>query len=76
MAEQIDYRGYKITAESYQDDETGKWVPRAVIESLGIGSGEVPLDQMPMSWEQEFDTARQAEDYALDGAKFYIDSYF
>lgn len=59
-------------ANSYQDDETGKWIPYADIAPID----ESPNDPLPMSWEREFDTQQEADDFALDGAQFYIDQNF
>ncbi|MDX1608293.1 MAG: hypothetical protein R3251_03735 [Candidatus Spechtbacterales bacterium] len=69
--EEIEYNGYKIISESYQDEETGKWVPSAVVLPTSESS---PNSEMPMSWEREFDTRQEAEDFATEGAQFYIDN--
>lgn len=70
--EEISHKGYKIVTESYEDDETGKWVPRALITPLD----EAANSEMPMNWEREFDTQLQADDFALEGAQLYIDNHY
>ncbi|MEX0877454.1 MAG: hypothetical protein WDZ40_01160 [Candidatus Spechtbacterales bacterium] len=72
MAEEIEYKGYKITSQSYQDDESGKWVPSVLI----VPMDEAQNSEMPMSWEREFDEQAEADDFALEGAQFYVDSYY
>lgn len=72
MAEEIEFRGYRIAANSYQDDENGKWIPHADIMPLD----ESQNDPMPMSWEREFSTQLEADDYALESAQLYISSTF
>ncbi|MEX0869905.1 MAG: hypothetical protein WDZ39_00560 [Candidatus Spechtbacterales bacterium] len=70
MAEELDYKGYKITANSYKDEESGLWVPRASVTSID----EAQISEMPLSWEREFDTGQQADDFALESAQIHIDT--
>jgi hypothetical protein len=72
MAEEIEFRGYRITANSYQDDMSGKWIPYADIMPIA----DTPNDPLPMSWEREFDTQLEADDYALESAELYISATF
>lgn len=73
MAEEIEYKGYNIATDSYKDDESGLWVPRALITPTPESSQN---SEMPMSWEREFETQQEADDFALEGAQFYVDSNF
>lgn len=72
MAQEIIFRGYKIEAKSYMDDNTDKWIPYAIITPVD----EAQNKEMPMSWQREFDTLQGADDFALDGAEFYIANHF
>lgn len=72
MSQEIKFRGYDIRAESYQDDDTNKWIPHVIISPVD----ETPNNELPMSWEREFDTQEEADSFALDGAEFYIDNHF
>jgi len=72
MAEKIEYKGYKIVADSYQDSEVNLWVPRAMIFPMD----EAQNTEMPMSWAREFETQLKADDFALEGARLYIDEFF
>ncbi len=71
--ERLEYRGYNITADSYQDKETGMWVARAFIHPLDEAMNE---EDGPITWEKEFETKQQADDFAADGAQYYVDSFF
>lgn len=72
MAEEIEYKGYRLQARSYRDQESQKWVPYIVLTPID----EAQTSEMPMSWECEFDSQLEADDYALDGAQFYIDNQY
>ncbi|OGZ57661.1 MAG: hypothetical protein A3F94_01270 [Candidatus Spechtbacteria bacterium RIFCSPLOWO2_12_FULL_38_22] len=73
MSQQITYRGYKIETKVYQDKDTGKWVPRVAISALDEARN---FEETPVTWEEEFDTQEEAENFALDGIEFYIDEKF
>lgn len=70
--QEIMFRGYNLRAESYEDDDTGRWIPHVIISSVD----ESPNKEMPMSWEREFETQEEADSFALDGAEFYIANHF
>lgn len=73
MAETIFHREYKIIADSYQD-ENGKWAPQARI--VPWHHEAVNIEESALRWPQEFDTMEEADDFALDGAEFYIDENY
>jgi len=73
MSQKIVYRGYRIETKVYQDKNTKKWVPRVSIVALDESKN---FEETPVSWEEEFDTKEEAENFALDGIEFYIDEHF
>ena len=70
----IDHKGYKIEALSYPSDE-GKWIPYAKVTPIK-GSASQNVEEAPLTWEREFGTQIEADDFALQGAQLYIDSNF
>lgn len=73
MSQEIIYRGYRITTNVYQNQDTGKWVPRASIVAIDEAKN---FEETPMTWEREFDTQEEAENFVLDGMEFYINEKF
>ena len=73
MSQEITYRGYHIITNVYQDQDTGKWVPRANIMAMYESKN---FEETPMTWVEEFDTQEEAENFVLDGIEFYIDEKF
>lgn len=71
--QEMDYRGYHIETKVYKDHETGKWVPRVTISATDEAKN---FEETPVTWEEEFDTQEEAENFALDGIEFYIDEHF
>lgn len=72
MAEEITFRGYKIQASSFQNND-GKWVPQAAIIPIDEAANQ---EEAPLTFERDFDTQLEADDYALDSAQLYIDSNY
>ena len=70
MTAELIHRNYKIEADSYLDENTKKWVPRATVISLDRNKPE----QRPLAWQREFDGQTEADSFALQGAQFYIDN--
>lgn len=70
--QEINYRGYNLKTDSYLDDETEKWVPRVFITPVDA----TPIKEMPLTWNKEFDNLQGADDFALEGAQFYIDNHY
>lgn len=68
--QEIRHRGYLIRAHSYQKSN-GKWAPKA--EILSLDESQVQIAP-PLEWQNEFENQTQADDYALEGAQFYIDN--
>ena len=67
----INHKNYRISATAFKN-EGGKWVGQAKVQSL---KGELNVIQNPMIFDNEyFETREEAEDFALDGAQFFIDS--
>ena len=73
MSQEMSYRGYKVETKVYQDKETQKWVPRVAIVAVDEAKN---FEETPITWEEEFDTQEEAENFALDGIEFYIDEHF
>ena len=73
MSQEIIYRGYRVTTSVYQDKDTGKWVPRANIVAIDEAKN---FEETPMTWQKEFDTQVEAENFVLDGVEFYIAEHF
>jgi hypothetical protein len=72
MPTEIFHRGYKIEADSYQN-ESAKWVPCSKITAVDE-SPEEPIS--PLSWQREFETQQEADDFAISGAQLYIDEEY
>ncbi len=72
MEQEIFHRGYKIIAESYQNDR-GKWIARARIVPVDEA---MVTEERPLNWPQEFENQQKADDFALQGAQLYIDENY
>ncbi|MEX2008351.1 MAG: hypothetical protein WD850_02610 [Candidatus Spechtbacterales bacterium] len=70
--QEIEYQGYRITAEAYQDPGTGKWVPRAFLHADEEGDPLTQDANQPLTWMNTFGTQEEAEDYALESAQLRI----
>jgi len=69
--QKIVYNEYKIRATAFQDEQ-GKWIGQAVVEPLGEERIRV---QNPIVFDNErFNNPTDAEDFALDGVQFFIDT--
>ena len=71
--QQINYNNFIIRATAFQDD-TGRWIGQASILPM---RGEMDATRIkdPMVFDNEvFDSQMEAEDFALDGAQFFIDN--
>ncbi len=67
----IDYDDYRIIATAFNNEE-GKWIGQAELQSNK--SSSVPI-QTPIIFDNElFNSEQEAEDFALDGAQFFIDT--
>jgi hypothetical protein len=64
------HRGWQIEARSYQAD-SNRWCPRALVSRLD-GGRFCPHDVRALL-SVTFDTARSADDYAVQMAKKWID---
>ena len=73
MSQEVTYRGYKIETKVYEDKDTCKWVPPVAITAVDEAKN---FEETPVTWEEEFDTQEEAENFALDGIEFYIDEKF
>ena len=63
--QKITYAGYVLEATSFKDKD-GKWIGQVAIKPLMID---------PMVFDnQRFNSAIDAEDFALDGAQFFIEN--
>lgn len=68
------YNDYIIRGDAYKDDDTNKWVARAIIVKGEQDSGRE--EEYPLTWEREFDTREEAENFAMQSAQFYIETHF
>lgn len=71
--QELVYRGYRVETKVYQNKETGKWVPRVSVSAVSESKN---FEETPVTWEREFNTREEAENFVLDGIEFYIDEHF
>ena len=70
MAEDVEYRGWKIKQQSYKS-ERALWHPKALL-SIGDG-GNVREYQVAAPPDVMYATERDADAYAIEMAKKWID---
>jgi hypothetical protein len=68
--EDVDYKGWIIEAQSYESDG-GRWRPKALV-SFSEG-GTIHQRLVPAPLDITFDTEKDAEIYAVQMAKKWID---
>jgi hypothetical protein len=67
----IKYNEYTIIGTAFKADD-GKWVGQAELRPVTGNPIEI---QEPLVFDHErFDTKQEAEDFAMDGAQFFIDT--
>ena len=75
MKPSVSYRDYFIQAESFQREQNGTWIPQYIWKRLAAGGTEeastFPTDQY--QFHIAFPTEVEADEYALDRAKHWID---
>ncbi len=69
----ITYHEYFIESASYKGAHD-KWVPQAKI--YPVEKGKPSLDFPLLTWQKEFNSQQQADDFAISSAQIFIDNKF
>ncbi len=74
MKDGISYRNYLIRGESFQREKNGTWVPQYTLTRQGTGSKENGFPSYQYQFNEAFPTESEADDYALQRAREWIDA--
>lgn len=74
MKSDISYKNYLIRGESFQPTQSSGWIPRYVLQRANpnAGSGNSPFSHDRL--DQAFGSESEADDFAVQDAKSWIDN--
>jgi len=71
MRSDISYKNHLIRFESFQREENGKWIPQYYFTRQDNRKNDFPSQQYQLN--EAFPTQDEADDFALQRAKDWID---
>jgi hypothetical protein len=67
------YRNYRIHGESFQRESNGSWVPQYTVSRQDAATEKIAFPSHQYQFNHTYGTEREADDFALQMARAWVD---